>query len=729
MAFFEEGLEVQIDSNVSNALGGVDRLEGRLMDVRGAVLGVGFAMAGLSAGGLVGAAKKASEFEDQMADVEKVTDPETAAELADRFQDLGEQIPVPVSELAKLGEQAGKFGAEGPDEIENFVEAVGKIQTATDLSAEVAGKRFAKIGNALGVPLSQTEDLGNAVNALADSMQTDTDEITDATRRSGNILSQQLGLGEDAVLALNASMNEVSPTSRLAASSLERMARSLMDPKKVEDLAEALGMTPEKFREMREQSPEKLMNQVSGEMADGGDTANDLRGTLGKAATDFSKLGGQLSTVEEAQGTVNDQLDEGTSLQREMEIRTGTLSGQMQILRNKIGNVARSIGDVLLPHLTDLLGYINDAVDVFSSWNSRSDGLAATAVLLGGLTTGLIMVTGALASFAPVAGAAAGAVGALGTVFGALTVPIALAIAAVAALGVAWQRNLFGIQDKTGQAVSGIRSIFNDFLAWFGPLWDEHFSETAAQVRQTAAAWQSAISGFVEWATPFLEAWFALLQATWELFGDDVIAVATYLFDALRGIVEFGLNAMATQIQIVLALLRGDWEEAWTLLAEFSKDTLDGLIDFVGKWGSRLVTRIVEIIKGAGTAAASAFKDAFNEGIPDTVDIPGAEVAGQSFGGGSIELPSLDTGGMIRESGVAEVHAGERVVPAEQVGQGGGMARELADALSGLGDQQVRVIFEGGDAITEAVQREARVVVERNNEQTRRKIRRLQERG
>ena len=84
-------------------------------------------MAASAAGGIAEATKSASDFESQMANIEKVTDLETAAELEGRFMDLAETIPVSRGALINLGEQAAKFGAEGPAEIEKFVSTVGKV--------------------------------------------------------------------------------------------------------------------------------------------------------------------------------------------------------------------------------------------------------------------------------------------------------------------------------------------------------------------------------------------------------------------------------------------------------------------------------------------------------------------------------------------------------------------------------------------------------------------------
>ena len=103
------------------------------------------------------------------------------------------------------------------------------------MAASEAGTRFAKIAGAVGLPLTEIGKLGNATNALADSFKTDANEVTDTATRSANVLSQQFGLSEDAVLALSASMNEASPSSRKAAGSLRRAAEALMDPNKVEN--------------------------------------------------------------------------------------------------------------------------------------------------------------------------------------------------------------------------------------------------------------------------------------------------------------------------------------------------------------------------------------------------------------------------------------------------------------------------------------------------------------
>lgn len=93
--------------------------------------------------------------------------------------------------------------------------------------------------------------------------------------------------------------------------------------------------------------------------------------------------------------------------------------------------------------------------------------------------------------------------------------------------------------------------------------------------------------------------------------------------------------------------------------------------------------KIKNLVTNIGTSIARKFKDAFNQLIPDGVPIPeitiGAGVPGPDYtiGGGTLQIPQLASGGFVEESGVAKIHKGETVVPADVsrkmgMGKGGG---------------------------------------------------------
>jgi TP901 family phage tail tape measure protein len=655
-----EEIQVPISGDSSGLNDALEGGIGKLGDFRTAVGLAGAALATFATKQLADAVGAAEEWESVMADVEKVTDPETAGELSGRLQDLSEEIPVATENFAELAEQAGKFGAEGVDDIENFVRTIAKIQTATDLSAEEAGKRFSKIASAVGVPLSEIEKLGNGVNILADSMKTDAAEITDTATRTSNVLSQRFGLAEDKVLALSASMNEVSPSSRRAAGGLRRAAEALMDPSKMEDIAAALGMTPEQFRAMREENPEKLFDLVAQKMAEGGDTAEELSSALGTQATrGFSKLGQQMARTEEAQQKVNQQFQEGTSLEEEMEIRTNTLTGQKRLLNNQLGNISRSIGNVLLPYLTALLEKVTSAVSVFADWNDKTNGLLGTLTLVtaivGGAVTAIGSFIGILGASTTAAAAASGAVGALGAAFTILTGPIGIAIAAIAALAAAWQMNLFGIRDKTQAVLSFLsdnviqpalakiealwnthgtsllqsaRNAFNTIRATIQSvlrfiqmnlvqptlqaiqrLWQTHGQKLMQEAQATFQHIRNVVQDFVGFVRPYITTFLGVLQtviskyvgiyvALWNTFGDEVMMVVKFAFTVIQTVVSQVFDAILTTVRTGLAILRGDWEGAWNIITGYLDRTLSRITSLFTSWKSTVISVFTGVIDG-----------------------------------------------------------------------------------------------------------------------------------
>lgn len=641
-------------SQFTNKIGGAGSAVGGLrtkVAATGAVLAGGFAAA------LAGAAREAAEFETAMADVEKVTDASTMEEMRGEIMRIASEVPIAQNELAELATQAGKFGVEGSENISKFVETVGQISSATDLAAEEAGTRFAKIAGAVGMPMSEIDKLGNAVNSLADSMKTDANEITDTATRASNVLSQQLGLSEDSVLALSASMNEVSSSSRLAAGSLRSAAEALMDPKKVEDIAGALGMQVGEFRRMREESPEQLLNRVATEMNNGGDSARELSVAVGKRATRaFSQLGSQLDRTEGAKKNVNEQFRNGTSLSREMAIRTNTAAGQWQLFRNRVRNAAIQTGEHLLPAVKQVLSALNSGIRVLSRFNSRTNGMAGAVIgvtgfvvsataAIGALTAGLGASTTAMA-------AASGAASALTTSLALLTGPIGLVVAALAGLGVAYKTNLFGFRDAVDSVVASVRpafrataqtirtevpaafrvirdavlTILRPFLTVARELWSQHGTEIMAELRALRRITQEIFRGIADVVVPITRSTTSILRQTWNLFGDDVVtilrtwkslAVTIFgtAFDLILTNVRVALNTIKGITRAAMAFLRGDFDESLSIIREtfftnlsliegFFRRTFGRIRGFVVEWGPRFIGAIRNILSAAYNAFA-----------------------------------------------------------------------------------------------------------------------------
>jgi len=677
-----EEVQVAIGGDASSLREATDTATDALGNVRQVAGLAGAALGTLAVGGLAKATSAAASFEEEMVEVEKVTDPETAREMGDAIQEMASRMPVAQKELANITAQAGRFGIEGSENIENFTETVAKMSVATDLTTEKAGESFARLSTLMDIPIERVGDMGNVINELSNTMATSSSEITDAALRSSGTLSQMGADGED-ILSLNAAMNEASESAERAGTRLRRMAQEVQDPKKVEDLAGALGMNVEEFERMRSEDPTALFREMATTMGEGGDASDDLRSSLSTTSQQaLTALSMNMEGLSEAQETANQQMKDGTSLQEEYEAASSTFNSQLQVTKNRLRNVAIQIGENVLPVASEMLGYVNSAISAFSEWNESSGGMVGTIAL----------VAGALGGFAVAAASAVSALGGmsaiLGAVGGALTVltgPVGIAIAAIALLAGAWKVNLFGIRDITDDVlgevqefwdahgdsiVSEVKRTFDAILGYvetvvnflwknvtrpvlskIQALWDAHGDSIVSEVKRTF----DAILGYVETVVNFL--WknvtrpvLSKIQALWDAHGDSIVSEVKRTFDAILGYVETVVNflwknvtrpvlskiqalwdnwgdeimtivdamvgfvemavtnlmdGLLTVIRVGMALIRGDWEKAWNLIAGYLKRTWNRVTSFLK--GDALAG-----IKAAISIIIAGIKTAFN---------------------------------------------------------------------------------------------------------------------
>lgn len=506
---FADGLEAQISADSSGFDQAIGSATDSLSSFKGAVAGAGVAIGALSTKALASAVGAAADFESAMVGVEKVTDPETADRMADAIQGMSAEMPIAQEELAGVAEAAGRLGV-AEENLESFTETAAQMGVATDISAEEAADAFARISTLMDIPLDQSEELGSAINELANNFGTSASEISDAMTRAGGAMNT-LGVGKEEALGLAAAMNEVSPSSRLAAGRLQRVSNSLQDPATVNSVAEAFGKTSEEMQSIVDNNPQKAIMMIAKAMNEGGETANALRDAMGKTASDLSALGGNLDAVEGATQSANEQFENATSLQAEADTASSTFSAQIEILRNRLRNVAIDIGSVLLPYLSDLLEYVIQGVEWFSRLNDKTSGVAGAVALLVGAVGGFIVAGGALLSMAGGLTAVLAPLGAgfaaLGTTIGILLGPIGLLIGAVVLLAAIFSGKMPEILDTVDRVFAQLPGLIErgitTAITWIQTTGIPMAVRVGRQMAQNAV---EAIGLLAEWLPPRVEA-------------------------------------------------------------------------------------------------------------------------------------------------------------------------------------------------------------------------------
>lgn len=376
-----KSLNAKIGADTSGFQKGMSAMAGSMRNIKGLfgklmIAGGAFAAANF----FKDAVEEASEYEDELVQIQKLTGDAVGKKVMKSVENLSEQWGVSRDEISSAAAQAARFGAEGEKEISSFTETVTKMSLAVDgVQADAAAKSLAKIGEATGVPLDDVNQLGNAVNKLGDTMKTSAGEILNAGKRSSIALSN-LGLKSDEIIALNARMNELSPTARRAGSALRGLSDNLMDPKRLQKIASVLDINADELAEMRDKAPLKVIKKLSERINESDKGAKKLASTLSKPAKRaLLGLGQDFGELEEKIGEANHQMEEGNSLTTQSKKKNQAASKQLKALNNQWKNMKRNLGKELLPFLknefmpfmeeTFIPGMETAAENIATSWN------------------------------------------------------------------------------------------------------------------------------------------------------------------------------------------------------------------------------------------------------------------------------------------------------------------------------------------------------------------------
>jgi len=610
--------EVTIDINAEdNASESIDGIAGSLGTMQTAAVAAGGALAAIGVSSLVASANAAADFESAMVEVEKVTGA-TSGEMEEFNQmvmDMSTEIPLAQEELAALTADAARFGIEGSENIREFTEVTARMATATNLNTDEAGESLAKLAELTNTPVKEIENLGSAINSLSNSAATSSQGIVDAMLRSSGALTQ-LGADQTEIAGLSTALNDVSESSQRAGTRLRRLAQEMMDPKKIGDLSDALGMTTEEFKNMREEDPVGLMREMAVTMNEGEEEADILRSTLSTTSRQaVAGLSNNLDELDDAMQNANESFKEGTSLQEEFGAQMDTFKSQVQLLKNRLKNVAITTGQALLPALSDALDVVNDLIGNFAEFNESTDGMAGAISGMSATVAGLTLALGVLA----------------GVSLGPLVAAIAAVGAAVAGLALAWETNFLDIQGHTDDLLEAVEDFSADVTDSFSVLEDEteslqdtiedafslsekqteELQETISQavdlIEDALDRFADAINFLVvnfyeplmgrieelteehlgETVDEFIETfnvivdrveWFVnKFETFWEEYGDEIISIIKPILKLLEILFATTFDALFTTVRVILNLIQGDWEEVWEAIEGFTDRTFGRL--------------------------------------------------------------------------------------------------------------------------------------------------------
>lgn len=257
-------------------------------------------------------------------------------------------------------------------------------------------------------------------------------------------------------------------------------------------------------------------------------------------------------------------------------------SGQMEILKSQLEELAISLGDTLMPTIRKVVGYVQQFVDYL---NGLDEGTQKTIM-------NVILAVAALGPLLVIIGKLTSGIGTIMSVLGGLSAPI-LAVVAVIGVLVAAFMHLWNTNEEFRNKVLG---TWDDIKAKF-----DSFGQGIVD-RLNAMGFD--FENFSE-----------VVTTIWNTLCDFLAPVFTSTFDAIAAVLGGALDVLTGLFDVFAGLFTGNWEQMWNGCAEIFEGIWDAI---VGVFKSQ----INGIIGFANTAINGLNKIGFGDNKINIPNIP-----------------------------------------------------------------------------------------------------------
>ena len=580
--------------------GPLDRVRRAMRSVEGGVATLGQRMGNLAlamspvalaAGVMLGAfgmaASKAMAFESAMADVAKVVNFETQAEfqaMNKTVMDMAGRIPMAADGIAAIIAAAGQSGVAKQD-LAEFAEQAAKMGVAFDLTGDQAGKMMSDWRAGMNLTLPQVYSLADAVNHLSNNMNASAPALGEVIQRV-DAVAMVCGLSETKVAALGAAFLSAGASPEVAATALKSFTTTLVKGTAMsKDQAAAfasIGLSATQLaKDMQTDAQGTIFKVLEAIAAKPKELQMSLLTTMfgQEALGSIAPLLQNMGNLSQAFELVGDKANYAGSMQAEFDTRSKTVANTLQLLSNKLTNLAISVGNAFLPSI----GWAAEKLGVFVDMLRAAAETRAGQWLLqlaGAMGTALVVLTALSASmwfFSALPAMLGKALLPLKTALLGLGAPIYAAIAVLGLLYAAYRTNFGGMADylhecwnKITLTVKGVLSVFQTLKDGSGEIRGELATQIKAAglvglvttVSRVVYRIQAVFKGF----SKALSNAFARIDV---IFVPVRLAVAE-LMQALSGL--FGLF---TGNEVTSAA--SSWEAFGAALGEIAGGVLEGL--------------------------------------------------------------------------------------------------------------------------------------------------------
>lgn len=325
---------------------------------------------------------------------------------------------------------------------------------------------------------------------------------------------------------------------------------------------------------------------------------------------------GQLDDTAKAQAALALIYEQTNVLAGDFANTSDGLANSQKILGAQFQDAAASIGQLLIPVALQLVGILSNVLNWVLQLTPAQQQLILVIAGVAAAIGPLLVVLGTLMrAFSSIQLFLSGPMIAT---LGSLLLPIALIVAAVIALALAWKNNWFDIRGKTQAAIEWIRAAVDKFLDALTQFWNSHKTEIIVMVNTMWTFLKTLFQTASQLITQVVTAALGVIQAFWDAHGATVMAIVQSLWSFIQSTFSAAISIITSIFKAFTAALQGDWtafgeylRSAWDTLWKWIKDTVKSAWDAIKTidWAS-LGKSIISGIANGITSAASIIKDA-----------------------------------------------------------------------------------------------------------------------
>ena len=540
-----------------------------------------------------GALKASISYEDALAKLSTIADTSEVSmeDLSNQILQLSKDSGIAADTLANNVYDAISAGQATGDAV-NFVANATQLARAGFTSTDAALDILTTSLNAYGLEaeevarvsdvLINTQNLGKTtVDQLAASMgkviptaKANGVEIEDLAGAYAVMTANGIATAETTTY-FNSMLNELGKSGSTAANAFAAGTEHIKEG----------GLTMKEAMEMGWELTD-VLSILDEQAAESGTSISNMFGSAeaGKAAAVLWDNGEKLNDAVAAMGDSAGATETAYG-------KLNTTSFEIEKTMNELKITMIEIGDVLkaelMPYFEKAAKKIKELTGAFSNMTKEEKeqvikiaGIVAAIGPLLSVGGRLISGIGTVMTMGPQIGAA----------LTALTGPIGIVIAAVAALAAAF---------------ATLWATDEGFQAQWTGVFDELTVSIQPVIDALGLLWDTIVS---------------TLQALWDVFGDDIIAQFKLVFvDTLVPMIQDFVNVFTGIVKLIGDIVHGDWDAAWQDLKQIALNLIDMLVKGVGNFFTGMLTNTLNIVRKLVDGLVNMFVELGNK-LGESID-------------------------------------------------------------------------------------------------------------